>query len=122
MVNISERPAEVADRALPGHWEGDLILGKNGRSAIGTLVERKTRFTTLLHLPGDHTAVTVRDAMITAMSQIPRQLRKTLTWDQGPPWENYVNVGCRPRKRRDRRLAAEPLKSWQRAVSAVSVR
>jgi transposase, IS30 family len=92
MVNISERPAEVADRALPGHWEGDLILGKNGRSAIGTLVERKTRFTTLLHLPGDHTAVTVRDAMITAMSQIPRQLRKTLTWDQGPEMVEHLKI------------------------------
>ena len=84
MVSISQRPAEVEDRALPGHWEGDLILGKNGRSAIGTLVERTTRFTVLLHLPGDHTAVTVRDAMINAMGQIPQLLRKTLTWDQGP--------------------------------------
>ena len=92
MVNISQRPAEVADRALPGHWEGDLILGKNGRSAIGTLVERKTRFTTLLHLPGDHTAITIRDAMITAMSQIPRQLRKTLTWDQGPEMAEHLNI------------------------------
>ena len=92
MINISQRPAEVADRALPGHWEGDLILGKNGRSAIGTLVERKTRFTTLLHLPGDHTAITVRDAMITAMSQIPRQLRKTLTWDQGPEMAEHLQI------------------------------
>ena len=92
MVNISDRPAEVADRALPGHWEGDLILGKNGRSAIGTLVERKTRFTTLLHLPGDHTAPTVRDAMITAMSQIPRQLRKSLTWDQGPEMAEHLRI------------------------------
>lgn len=92
MVNISQRPAEVADRALPGHWEGDLILGKNGRSAIGTLVERKTRFTTLLHLPGDHTAITIRDAMITAMSQIPRQLRKTLTWDQGPEMAEHLKI------------------------------
>ena len=92
MVNISQRPAEVADRAQPGHWEGDLILGKNGRSAIGTLVERKTRFTTLLHLPGDHTAITIRDAMITAMSQIPRQLRKTLTWDQGPEMAEHLKI------------------------------
>jgi transposase, IS30 family len=92
MVSISERPAEVADRALPGHWEGDLILGKNGRSAIGTLVERRTRFTVLLHLPGDHTAVTVRDAMITAMGQIPQLLRKTLTWDQGPEMAEHLKI------------------------------
>ena len=92
MVNISERPAEVADRALPGHWEGDLILGKNGRSAIGTLVERKTRFTALLHLPTDHTAVTVRDAMITAMGQIPQLLRKSLTWDQGPEMVEHLKI------------------------------
>jgi IS30 family transposase len=92
MVSISERPAEAADRALPGHWEGDLILGKNGRSAIGTLVERTTRFTVLLHLPGDHTAVTVRDAMITAMSRIPQLLRKTLTWDQGPEMAEHLNI------------------------------
>ena len=92
MVNISDRPAEVADRALPGHWEGDLILGKNNRSAIGTLVERKTRFTMLLHLPGDHTAVTVRDAMITAMGQIPHMLRKTLTWDQGPEMAEHLKI------------------------------
>jgi IS30 family transposase len=92
MVSISERPAEVADRALPGHWEGDLILGKNNRSAIGTLVERKTRFTVLLHLPGDHTAARVRDAMITAMGQIPQMLRKTLTWDQGPEMAEHLNI------------------------------
>jgi transposase, IS30 family len=92
MVNISERPAEAADRALPGHWEGDLILGKNSRSAIGTLVERSTRFTMLLHLPTDHTAVTVRDAMITAMSQIPQLLRKSLTWDQGPEMAEHLKI------------------------------
>jgi transposase, IS30 family len=92
MVNISDRPAEVADRALPGHWEGDLILGKNNGSAIGTLVERKTRFTMLLHLPADHTAVTVRDAMITAMGQIPHMLRKTLTWDQGPEMAEHLKI------------------------------
>jgi transposase, IS30 family len=92
MVNISERPAEIADRALPGHWEGDLILGKNSRSAIGTLVERKTRFTMLLYLPCDHTAPTVRDAMITAMGQIPQMLRKSLTWDQGPEMAEHLKI------------------------------
>jgi IS30 family transposase len=92
MVHISDRPAEVADRALPGHWEGDLILGKNNRSAIGTLVERKTRFTMLLPLPTDHTAVTVRDAMIAAMGQIPQMLRKTLTWDQGPEMAEHLKI------------------------------
>src|SRR5664280_3293109 len=83
MVSISERPAEIEDRAVPGHWEGDLIVGKNSGSAIGTLVERQTRFVMLLHLPGDHTAPTVRDAITAAMITMPEQLRKTLTWDQG---------------------------------------
>ena len=92
MVMIADRPAEVEDRALPGHWEGDLILGKYNRSAIGTLVERTTRFTVLLHLPGDHTAVTVRDAMITAMGQIPQLLRKTITWDQGPEMAEHLKI------------------------------
>lgn len=80
---ISQRPAEVEDRAVPGHWEGDLILGKDGASAIGTLVERTTRFTMLLHLPGAHDAVAVRDAMGRAIPTLPRQLWRSLTWDQG---------------------------------------
>ena len=70
---ISDRPAEAADRAVPGHWEGDLIVGPNN-SAIGTLVERSTRFTMLLHLPGDHTADTVATAMIDAMRELPEHL------------------------------------------------
>jgi transposase, IS30 family len=90
MVNISERPPDVQDRAVPGHWEGDLIIGKNSASAIGTLVERATRYVILLHLPGDHTALTVQEAMVTAMAELPETLRRTLTWDQGKEMANHA--------------------------------
>lgn len=83
MVMITERDADATDRAVPGHWEGDLIIGKDSGSAIGTLVERTTRFTFLLHLSHDHTAATVRDAVIAKISTLPDELRKSLTWDQG---------------------------------------
>ena len=82
MVLVSERPAEAEDRAVPGHWEGDLIIG-TGHSAIGTLVERSTRFVLLLHLPSGHDAAQVAAAMTAAMGTLPAALRRSLTWDQG---------------------------------------
>jgi IS30 family transposase len=93
MVMISERPPEAADRAVPGHWEGDLILGKDGTSAIGTLVERSTRFCLLLHLPrGRRDAATVAAAMTETMSGLPAQLRKSLTWDQGKEMARHAQI------------------------------
>ena len=94
MVNISERPPEVEDRAVPGHWEGDLIVGKNSGSAIGTLVERTTGFVMLLHLPDNHRADAVQEAMVNAMSQLPAVLKKTLTWDQGVEMANHVQIAA----------------------------
>jgi IS30 family transposase len=90
MVLISERPAEVADRAVPGHWEGDLILGSK-RTCIGTLVERKTRFVMLLKLR-DGTADEVRRAMTTRIKTLPAELRRSVTWDQG----NEMALPTRP--------------------------
>jgi IS30 family transposase len=92
MVNISERPAEADDRAIPGHWEGDLILGAGNESAIGTLVERTTGFVLLLHLPGDHTAATVAEAMTAKIPEIPEILRRSLTWDQGSEMALHTNI------------------------------
>src|SRR3954453_24084022 len=126
---ISERPAEVADRAIPGHWEGDLILGLD-RSAIGTLVERSSRFTMLLHLPpagaGDaprtkngppvtgHGAEQVRDAIAAAIRELPEQLRRSLTWDQGAEMAQHAQL------RIDTGLEVyfcDPQSPWQRGTN-----
>jgi transposase, IS30 family len=92
MVNIVEREEEVAERRVPGHWEGDLITGKNNASAIGTLVERVTGFTLLLHLPDGHGAQQVTAAITEAMTALPANLRKTLTWDQGKELSRHKQI------------------------------
>ena len=95
MINISQRPPEVADRAVPGHWEGDLIMGGTASSsAIGTLVERTTRFTMLLHLPEGHGADAVQEAIVAKMAELPAILRQTLTWDQGKEMSNHVQIAA----------------------------
>ncbi|WP_253730543.1 IS30 family transposase [Lentzea flava] len=83
MIMISDRPAEVEDRAVPGHWEGDLIMGSRNETAIVTLVERHTRYVLLGHLPGGHTAEEVRDVLTALIATLPEHLRGSLTWDQG---------------------------------------
>jgi IS30 family transposase len=114
MVNISERPAEVADRAVPGDWEGDLIVGKDNATAIGTLVERASRFVVLLHLPDGHGADQVEAAMIAAMAGLPATLRQTLTWDQGREMANHAAIA----KATDLHIYfCDPHSPWQRGTN-----
>ena len=92
MKSIHDRPAAVESRREIGHWEGDLIIGCGQRSAIATLVERKTRTTMLVHLSGDHSARTVGDALIDAFAQLPKRLCRSLTWDQGNELFHHARI------------------------------
>ena len=93
MISISQRPAEAAGRVVAGHWEGDLIMGRDNKSAIGTLVDRASRFTILLHVPGPrHTAEAVTDSLVAALAQLPAQLRRSLTWDQGKEMALHADI------------------------------
>ena len=114
MINISERPAEADDRAVPGHWEGDLIIGKKNLTAIGTLVERTTGYTMLMHLPDGYKPEQVRDALAAKIQTLPQVLRSSLTWDQGPEMRDHKHVS----------VAADidiyfcdPHAPWQRATN-----
>ena len=114
MVNISERPAEVEDRAVPGHWEGDLITGKENKSAIGTLVERTTGFVMLLHLPERHGAIEVQEAMIQTLAQLPDRLRGSVTWDQGIEMANHAQITLAT----DVKIYfCDPASPWQRGLN-----
>ena len=111
MVMISERPAEADDRAVPGHWEGDLLIGGDCRSAVGTLVERTSRCVLLLHLPDGRSAKGVERAMQQAISTLPEQLRRSITWDQGKEMAHHaqftISTGIQV-------YFCDPHKPWQR--------
>ena len=111
---IADRPAEVEDRAVPGHWEGDLIIGARNQSAIGTLVERTTRYTMLLHLPDGHDAEQVRDGLIATISTLPAHLRGSLTWDQGSEMARHKQFS---HGHRHGRLLLRPAPPWQRGTN-----
>jgi IS30 family transposase len=92
MTMIGARPADIEDRAIPGHWEGDLITGAANGSAIGTLVERTTRYVLLVHLPKNHTADATRDGVLSVMGNLPAALRRSLTWDQGKEMAHHLQI------------------------------
>src|SRR5260370_19976976 len=113
MIMISNRPAQASDRAIPGHWEGDLILGKRGRSAVRTLVDRSSLYVVLLHLPNGRTAESVRVALTHQLSKMPADLRRTLTWDQGKEMAEQRAVYYRHQHRRLLLRPAQPLAARQ---------
>jgi IS30 family transposase len=114
MVSIAQRPPEALDRAVPGHWEGDLITGAENKSAIGTLVERSTGYVLLLHLASSHGADDVQDAMVAAMSRLPQTLRRTLTWDQGQEMANHAAIA---KAAQLQIYFCDPHSPWQRATN-----
>jgi len=114
IVPIAERPPEVDDRAVPGHWEGDLILGKAGRSAIATLVERQTRFAMLVRLPQGRTAESVRVALTECIQSLPEALRRTLTWDQGKEMAEHARFSVDSKVQV---FFCDPSSPWQRGTS-----
>jgi transposase, IS30 family len=111
VISISQRPPEVEDRAVPGHWEGDLIMGAGNISAIGTLVERATGFLCLLHLPGDHSALSVQTAVCDQMALLPKTLAQTLTWDRGSEMTNHAQIAAATGLEI---YFADPASPWQR--------
>jgi len=90
MVSITDRPSEAESREVPGHWEGDLIMGKEGRSAMGALVERCTRYVVLIHLPNGRTAEEVRKALVRRITELQRVALRSLTWDQGKEMAEHL--------------------------------
>jgi IS30 family transposase len=114
MVPIADRPAEVDRRTVPGHWEGDLIMGLNNRSAVGTLVERFTRYVILLHLPNGTSAVDVREAMARELRHLPAHLALSVTWDQGTEMRQHARFSA------DTGIAVyfcDPHSPWQRGTN-----
>jgi IS30 family transposase len=117
MLMISQRPVEVADRAVPGHWEGDLITGKLNGSAIGTVVERTTNYTLLLHLPENHGTEAVTDALIARLVALPEQLRRSVTWDQGKEMAAHKKLTGGVLGEDFKVYFCDPHSPWQRAVN-----